>query len=370
MAGERSLDVRGNKRRFYPVSSHQNKSSAGVWADEFREQGYLARVVPVAGGYNVIVNSDRAKKNQADVVNDIRMKYPGRHPVTRGSVIFNKNNPSRKTTYMAESKISSAKMDEYESVRRFSLYVGTVHLVAALLMVIYANKDFIIGITSTFAAGPPGCIESGECEAFTITNYDVQLAYWVAAFSALSALFHYITVLPGFYESYRSELMKGRNPYRWVEYALSSTLMILIIMLISGITNLTALIGVGFANIGMILFGWISEIMNPPERDKTDWTAFWFGCIMGLGAWIALWGSLAINLEQLGVDWSAIPNFVWVIIATQFALFNVFAVNHALQFIPGFYSEGYLRGEKNYIWLSLISKSLLAWSIYINTLIL
>lgn len=378
MSGERVFDVRGNKEEFVPASFHRTQKQAQQWAEGFRDSNYLARVIPVAGGksWKVVINDNRLGRNdpkQSEVSERLRKKYGASSVQSESYMLANKNNPRvRKTRIRAESKISASKMDEYDEVRRFSFWVGTVHLLAAVLMIIYANKDFIIGITSTFAAGPPGCVDAvvDPCERYTITNFDAQLAYWVAGFSLLSAFFHYLTVLPGVFESYRSELMKGRNPYRWIEYALSSTLMILIIMLVSGLTNLTALIGVAFANISMILFGWLSEIMNPPEREKTNWTAFWFGCIAGLGAWAALYGSLAINLTQLGVDWSAIPNFVWVILATQFALFNVFAINHALQFIPGFYSEGYLRGEKNYIWLSLISKSLLAWSLYINTLIL
>jgi len=368
------LDVRGNKERFLPVSEHKTGSVALKVADAFRGENYLARVIQSKSidgpKYRVLINDNKMPKGKRQtlrlnsIIKEIKISESDR-------LLRNPNNPVSPVAYSKplENSLSSSQMDEYAKVRRFSFWVGTVHLFAAILMVAYANKDFIIGITSTFAAGPPGCVEKGVCETFTVTNLDARLAYWVAGFSLLSALFHYITVSPGFYESYREQLEKGRNPYRWIEYSLSSTLMILIIMMLSGTTNLTALIGVGFANVGMILFGWTSEIMNPLERERTDWTPFIFGSIMGLGAWIALWGSLAINLEQLGIDWSAIPRFVWVIIGTQFTLFNIFALNHAWQ-LTNTTPEEYLRGEKNYIWLSLISKSLLAWSIYFNTLLL
>jgi len=357
-----------------PVSEHSSSSAAIKYADAFRGENYLARVIQSksnnATKYRVLINDNKMPKGKKptvkvnSIIEDIKNSKSDR-------LLRNPNNPVSPITYSKplENSLSSSQMDEYEKVRRLSFIVGTVHLVAAILMIAYANKDFIIGITSTFAAGPPGCVEKATCDTFTVTNLNARLAYWVAGFSLLSALFHYITVTPGFYESYKNQLEKGRNPYRWVEYSLSSTLMILIIMMLSGTTNLTALIGVGFANVGMILFGWISEIMNPLDRDKTDWTPFIFGSIMGLGAWIALWGSLAINLTQLGIDWSEIPQFVWVIIATQFTLFNIFALNHAWQ-LTITTSEEYLQGEKNYIWLSLISKSLLAWSIYFNTLLL
>ena len=257
--------------------------------------------------------------------------------------------------------------EDYDYIRRLSLIVGLVHLLSGLAMIFWANQEFIISIVSGFAAGPPGCVENGSCSRFTQVNYEITMAYWVAGFSLLSAFFHLLTVTPGVYEVYRGQLEKGRNPFRWVEYAFSATLMILIIMLLSGLTNLTALIGVAFANVSMILFGWISEIMNPPDRQRTDWTGFIFGTIAGLGPWVAVYASLFINLDQLGIDWGAIPTFVWGIIISQFLLFNCFAINHALQFST---YRNYLTGEQGYIWLSLISKSILAWSIYANTAIL
>tara|TARA_Y100000114_G_scaffold156106_1_gene182097 strand:- start:120 stop:1220 length:1101 start_codon:yes stop_codon:yes gene_type:complete len=366
MVGSRQLDTRIGKAQFRPVNTSESRVEADVVADNIRNSGKLARVIEGSDGYSVLVGPNRMPKKVQSERYDTSKQFKPKPRIMR------LNNQNYYNSEKKKPKISASTEDKYRRIRRFSFIVGTVHLIAGLLMIFFANNEFVIGITSSFTAGPPGCAsaEVDPCERFTITNFDARLAYWVAGFSLLSAFFHYLTVSPLFFESYVNNLERGRNPFRWIEYSLSSTLMVLIIMLLSGLTALTALIGVAFANISMILFGWISEIMNPPDRDKTDWTPFIFGCIAGLGAWAALYGSLFINLEQLGVDYSEIPSFVWFILITQFALFNVFALNHALQFVKGFYSGGYLDGERYYIWLSLISKSLLAWSIYINTLVL
>ena len=50
--------------------------------------------------------------------------------------------------------------------------------------------------------------------------------------------------------------------FRWVEYSLSSTLMMVLIAATTGVTDLAGLIGLAFANISMILFGWIMEMVN------------------------------------------------------------------------------------------------------------
>jgi len=372
VVGRRTLDVRGQKSTFAEVSRFNPNQSrkAQVWANAVREEGNLVRLITAKNGDIVAYANPNRLPSKSKISSN--MKKTIDRPKPR---IFNRAESQAwldaEIDYSASSKASQAEKDEeYRKLRVFSGIVGTVHLVAGLLMVWFANTDFVLQITSAFAAGPPGCVESGECEQLVINNFGVTLAYAVAAFSLLSAFFHYITIIPGFYENYIDNLEKGRNPYRWVEYSLSSTLMILIILLVSGISNMAALIGVGFANIGMILFGWVSEIDNPPDRSKTNWTPFIFGCIVGLGAWAALYVSIYVNLTQFGIDWGAIPGFVWFIIFSQFALFNCFAINHALQFQKGFYAGGYLTGERIYIWLSLIAKSLLAWSLYINTLIL
>ena len=58
-----------------------------------------------------------------------------------------------------------------------------------------------------------------------------------AAFMYLSALFHFVIAAPGGFGFYSSELRRGRNRLRWVEYSLSASLMIVLIALITGITD-------------------------------------------------------------------------------------------------------------------------------------
>tara|TARA_B110000858_G_scaffold194341_1_gene248562 strand:+ start:410 stop:1480 length:1071 start_codon:yes stop_codon:yes gene_type:complete len=350
-----------DKYPFVEIKRSKTKSEAVSYANKLRDNGELARVIERPYGYSVYAGHDRHQNIPADKT-DVKKTIKPRIETKS----YNSEAPGKRRFV----KVISVEEDEkFRKLRLNNIFVGTVHLILASLMVIFSNPEFKIAISSTFAAGPPGCINEGLCEQFIINNFQMTIAYWVAAFSFLSASFHYLSAFV-FQEYYRKNINMGRNPLRWIEYSLSSTVMILLLMALSGITNLAALIAVSFANISMILFGWISEIMNPPDREKTDWTAFIFGCIAGLGPWIALYGALIINIEQLGVSYSEIPSFVWVILFVQFAFFNVFAVNHALQFIKGFYKNGYFTGELYYIYLSLSAKVVLALLIYVNTLIL
>ena len=58
------------------------------------------------------------------------------------------------------------------------------------------------------------------------------------------------------------------------------------------------------------------------------------------------------------------PGFVYAIYVSLFVCFNCFAVNQWLQYRRRGRFADYLYGEKVYLVLSLVAKSVLAWQIY------
>ncbi len=248
------------------------------------------------------------------------------------------------------------------SLRRFNLIAAALHLVTGVLMVVLGDTGFTLPVTGFNIGGPPGTsLDNGELNEL----FGYPLAVGVAGFALLSALFH-VLIATVLFPFYKKELRRGRNRMRWVEYALSSTLMIKLIAMVTGITDLSALIAIAFANIAMILFGWIMEMVNAPE-DKAWWTPFWFGCVAGIGPWVAIVGYLLANLSVDGAQGP--PGFVYGIIVSIFIFFNCFAINQWLQYKQIGRWKDYIVGERTYIVLSLVAKTLLAWQIFANTLI-
>ena len=248
--------------------------------------------------------------------------------------------------------------DELSGLRRMNLLFGLLHLASGLAMVILAN-DFSLSVTTTFLNGPPG---RGVDPARLTTQFDVRLAWGTAAFLFLSAFFHLLIASPLAVGRYRSELVGNRNRFRWVEYSMSATLMIVLIALLVGISDGAALVGIAGVNVAMILFGWLMETTNDlggPE--PVDWSPFVMGCIAGAVPWIAI----AVYLFGPG---GAVPDFVYVIFFTIFVFFNCFAVNQFLQYRQVGRWRRYVFGEWIYIWLSITAKSALAWQIFGNTL--
>lgn len=192
--------------------------------------------------------------------------------------------------------------------------------------------------------------------------FEMPLGILVASFLLMSALAHLLITLPGINEWYNKNLKKGINPARWIEYSLSSSTMIVVISMLVGISDIAALIPIFLVNACMILFGWMMELHNQ-TTPKTDWTSFIFGCIAGIAPWIAI----GIYLWSPGSE-SNPPDFVYWIFFSIFVFFNIFAINQVLQYKKiGKWSD-YIYGEKAYIILSFVAKSLLAWQVFAGTL--
>ena len=149
--------------------------------------------------------------------------------------------------------------------------------------------------------------------------------------------------------------------------------MILLIAFYAGITQVVAAITIIGSNVAMILFGWLQERMNPPERASTTMLPFWFGCIVGAAPWVA------ITLNIIGSE--TVPGFVYGIFISLFVFFSnpidAKLLNKAQvevsPAIPGmnlaaYGDRVYVYGEKAYLVLSLVAKSALAWQIFAGSL--
>ena len=243
----------------------------------------------------------------------------------------------------------------HRSLRRLNATMGTLHALSGAAM-LWLSNDFSLDVTARFADGPPG-----QSNPPVETLFALPLGPAIAAFLLMSAAAHFALVVPWGHRWYAANLARGMNPARWIEYAFSASLMLVIIALLPGITDVTALAALFALNAAMILFGWLMEKHNQ-TTPRTDWTAFVFGSIVG----VVPWAIVGFQIAGAGSD---VPGFVYGIFASIFVLFNVFAVNMLLQYKRVGPWRDYLFGERVYILLSLTAKSALAWQIFANTLV-
>jgi hypothetical protein len=278
----------------------------------------------------------------------------------------------------AEKKaVKSAGKISEKGLTRYNLVAGLLHLFSAISLTAILVQIEVQGyfpVTATYMDGPPG-FRPGDTftqggmtytfpEPVTVELFTINLGGAIIAFLLLSAIFHFAIISPFFKKRYFDGLANTHNYFRWTEYALSSSIMITSIMLLNGFTDYAGLIAVFAVNASMILFGELQEKYEKPGNGKA--LPFIMGCMTGIVPWIVI----AISVIRPGYEGAAeIPGFVYGIVATIFIAFNTFGINQALQYRQVGKWKDYLFGERVYITLSFVAKSLLAWQVFSGAII-
>jgi len=244
------------------------------------------------------------------------------------------------------------------SLRNFNLFMGFLHF-AQGIAVLFLSKSFTLPISGSYLTLKEA---SNTLEPTTKVLFNLSLPILIALFFFLSATAHFV-IATVYNKKYNKNLSKDINTARWIEYSLSAGIMMVAISLLVGIYDLFSLVMI-FALTGLMnLMGMNMEVHNQTTI-KTNWISFWVGCIAGIIPWISVAGYMWLG----ATNGSPAPAFVYWIFVSIFVLFNCFAVNMVMQYKNVGPWKDYLYGERTYIILSLIAKSLLAWQVFAGTL--
>ncbi len=237
--------------------------------------------------------------------------------------------------------------------------MAVLHFIQGVAMVLLAEGVLWPMTRTRYGFNPQSETIFPEAVSFI----DVNLPLLVAGFLFISAIAHTI-VSTVKYDQYMDYLDRGMNPYRWYEYSVSASLMIVVIAMLAGIWDLGTLVGLFGLVAVMNLAGLLMEQRNE-STDELDWTPYWVGVIAGLIPWVVI----AITfIGTVTASDGQFPTFVIYIYASIFIFFNLFALNMVFQYLEVSRWEDYLFGEKTYVVLSLVAKSALAWQVYFGTL--
>ncbi|WP_372733977.1 heliorhodopsin HeR [Nocardioides sp.] len=230
-------------------------------------------------------------------------------------------------------------------MRLSNLGLALVHAGQALLMLV-VGSNLVLDATRRTGNGV-----GAEQVVLTISVGGALAVFFLAA-----ALYHgsSATLLNGAYEA---DLRRGRNRGRWVELAVSSPILMVLIALFAGVTDIVALAVVVAASVVMVACGWMQESWNPPGRRTTTMVPFWCGVVAGVLPW------LIIGLEMLGAG--SMPKFSFPIFLTLGLMWAAGAVNQWLQYHQVGPWADYLHGEKTNMALSLVAKSAVAWQLLV-----
>jgi len=239
-----------------------------------------------------------------------------------------------------------------------------VHLSQGIALLLF-RSDFTLPLTSSFVTLPEGARGPGEGIQEINKIVDVPLGPLIASFLFISAADHLILSLPRISRWYLRNIEHGVNWARWWEYAVSSSIMIVVIAMFPGIYDIGAIILLVSLNAMMIFCGLMMESVNKGAvKENVNWLPFWFGCFAGAIPWVVI---TLFLISPGGRSAGEVPAFVYGIFFSLFAFFNCFAINMYLQYKRIGPWRNYVFGEYVYIALSLGAKSALAWQVFSGT---
>lgn len=251
----------------------------------------------------------------------------------------------------------------YASLRRWNFVLAGLHAAQGIAVVVLAKAvTFPVSVNylTLNSLSPAGSVSLVPA---TQNIFDVNLAYLVAAFFFMCAIAH-ISLATYAREWYERNLANHVNKARWIEYSFSASTMMVAIAMLSGVYDLATLFAIFMATAVMNLCGLLMEVWNG-KSNRVNWLSYIVGCIAGIVPWVVV----AIYFWAANVYGSGqIPTFVYWIYGSLFVFFNCFAVNMYLQYKGIGRWKDYLYGERVYMILSLVAKSILAWQVFFGAL--
>ena len=164
-------------------------------------------------------------------------------------------------------------------LRRYNLVVGLILIVQAVVVLVLSN-GFTLPVTASYLEGPPGTPAGRAGDPVEHPG-----GVWQSPASSHCPDVALLIVATVWHTGYAADLARTRNRARWVEYALTSSMMIVLIAQLTGITDVAALAAIFAVNAAMIFFGWLQEDYESPGG---GWLPFIFGCIVGIVPWLII----------------------------------------------------------------------------------
>lgn len=248
---------------------------------------------------------------------------------------------------------------------RLNIAAAIAQTGSGLLILFLTNPDKKYNIFTTYPATSP--TDAADGPPFLLPEpellFSVGVGYLSCSFLFLSALDHLLVCTVG-KKAYERGLDRNFNVFRWIEYALSASIMRVIVGLLSGVVDLNLLVSIFGHTAVTMLFGLVFELENSQKRlhrDEVRWYMYWLGFVpQAFG-----WGTVIAYFVTTAMGGGA-PGFVYGIVFTVFLLDLTFPIVLGLQWRGKGVFRAYSNGEIAFIILSFTSKNALAWINFIG----
>lgn len=207
--------------------------------------------------------------------------------------------------------------------------------------------------------------DAGKAASQTLAVGSLNPTWLLVAMCALTALHHGLVLIPQVFRVYYDIAVAGFNVFAWIEYAFTSSLMTLVLLLLTGVSELSTAIPLasllGFTN---LLGGFLPEMIDYVTRRRLPkwlvlWTPFGLTGLLSQMPWVTIVVYFAVSAVRSDV---AVPLWLWFSFAGTYFNFNSFAFIFLGQHLePEFALRRKWIWPASYAGASLFSKLYLTW---------
>ena len=293
----------------------------------------------------------------------------------------------------------SLSFEEKRDLRRlqlFELVTALCHgfqFIAVLVAILFHDTTRKVPLYVPYVTWPA---HGNATKAFGYHTYpdgNIDIAWCIFGFFLLSFVFQMAAVY--FWEKTAPCLLDYyTQPFRWLEYSISASLMAIIFALLNGIRETTFLYNMFMSFFTTMILGLIQELamsvfkrtQSPAAKEPTSvvnarWMTVFLPHALG---WVPFIGVVSVFITSFSLAVSkspeSPPSWVYFLYSFQFVIMSLFAV---VQLVEQLYiykapptAEGKttcrrlaLRAEFAYTTLSLVAKSVLCWVLFVNVLV-
>jgi hypothetical protein len=284
-----------------------------------------------------------------------------------------KNPPAEKTRVekpqvdkpIATEVVKKAPDAEGDRLHAWNKWLAIVYGVQALALLLF-SLGRLFPVTIHFLGMDTLASQAVGHTVYTAASrhlFDVSLPQLLAMSLAISAATHGI-LSRWMREQYASWIRQGSNPIRWLDGAFSTSLLLVVIGLVAGLSDVTSLLMLFALGFVVHLSGLYMESYNQPYTSKgkpvQDYRPFILLCITAAAAWLALGGAIL----SAAIFGAGLPPGVWI----AYLVGSIFAAAYAFVTVQGYRRVGrwaeYRNNEMACVIVSFIAKSSVAWLLF------
>ena len=254
------------------------------------------------------------------------------------------------------------------SLKKINLYAAYLHFLSSVGVstafyirgkrVVFDTGLYRMKITSM--GDKDRDITLGVEKYMTVSTKDLE--YIISLIFLITGWFHLFYYTDGFNSgAYTRETDNGYNRFRWLEYAITSTMMIYVLAIVNGIKEFDTVVLLCTLNIALMSIGYfLEQSRNKQSKVAALFIGFYILTTM-FGILLKTFYDRLDEVEKQGrkiPDWLRgvlVPMFIWYLSFGVVAILNVKNMGK-----PGYSFKKY---EKYYIYLSFLSKAFMGYYI-------